>query len=176
MKTQFCRNAILGAIVIGAPLLNADDLVKVDKDKREVRVAAEATKRTSPMGKQWPIEVFFCVERGKMHETVFHTTAKPSEIHKALEAIGLKKGEPALPADATENGKYQEPKGDKVDVFIEWTDADGKTVTDGKVGAGDVVATIYQAVGINPKKNYRVGPRPVPLVAEDAKPIQTVLA
>ncbi len=56
------------------------------------------------------------------------------------------------------------------------TDADGKTVTDGKVGAGDVVATVYQALGINPKKNYRAGPRPVPLVPEDAKPITTVLA
>src|SRR5262249_59182414 len=43
------------------------------------------------------------------------------------------------------------------------TDADGKSVADGKVGAGDVTATIYQAIGINPKKNYYVAPRPVPL-------------
>jgi hypothetical protein len=56
------------------------------------------------------------------------------------------------------------------------TDADGKTVADGKVGAGDVTATIYQAMGINPKKNYRVGPRPIPLVPEDAKPIEAILA
>ena len=56
------------------------------------------------------------------------------------------------------------------------TDADGKSVADGKVGAGDVTATIYQAIGINPKKNYYVGPRPVPLVAEGSKPIKTVLA
>lgn len=56
------------------------------------------------------------------------------------------------------------------------TDADGKSVTEGKVGAGEVVATIYQAVGINPKKSYRVGPRPVPLVPEGSKPITTILA
>jgi hypothetical protein len=56
------------------------------------------------------------------------------------------------------------------------SDADGKTVAEGQVGAGDVTATIFQAVGINPKKNYRVGPRPVPLVPEESKPIQTVLA
>ena len=56
------------------------------------------------------------------------------------------------------------------------TDADGKTVTDGKVGAAEVAATIYQAVGINPKKNYHAGPRPVPLVAEGSKAISTVLA
>jgi hypothetical protein len=56
------------------------------------------------------------------------------------------------------------------------TDADGKTVSDGKVEAGDVAATIYKAVGINPKKNYRFGPRPIPLVPEKSAPIKTVLA
>jgi hypothetical protein len=56
------------------------------------------------------------------------------------------------------------------------TDPDGKAVVDGKVDAGDVVATIFQAVGINPKKSYRVGPRPVPLVPEGSKPIKIVLA
>jgi hypothetical protein len=56
------------------------------------------------------------------------------------------------------------------------TDADGKTVTDSKVGAAEVAATLYQAVGINPKKNYYVGPRPVPLAPEGTKPISTVLA
>lgn len=55
------------------------------------------------------------------------------------------------------------------------TDADGKTVADGKAGAGDVTATVYQAVGINPKKNYRLGPRPIPLVPEDSQPIKAVL-
>jgi hypothetical protein len=56
------------------------------------------------------------------------------------------------------------------------TDADGKSVVEGKVGAGDVTGTIFQAVGINPKKNYHLGPRPIPLTPEDSKPIQEVLA
>jgi hypothetical protein len=56
------------------------------------------------------------------------------------------------------------------------TDADGKTVAEGKVGAGDVTATLFKAVGINPKKNYHLGPRPIPLTPEDSKPITTVLA
>jgi hypothetical protein len=56
------------------------------------------------------------------------------------------------------------------------TDADGKTVSDGKVGAGEVAATIYRALGINPKKHYYVGPRPIPLAPEGSKPIDTVLA
>lgn len=56
------------------------------------------------------------------------------------------------------------------------TDADGKTVAEGKVGAGEVAATIYKAVGIDPEKRYYVGPRPVPLVAEGTHTIGTVLA
>src|SRR5262249_55002203 len=56
------------------------------------------------------------------------------------------------------------------------TDEDGKTVAEGKVGAGDVTATIYKAVGIDPKKSYYLGPRPIPLVPEDSKPVATVLA
>jgi hypothetical protein len=56
------------------------------------------------------------------------------------------------------------------------SDADGKTVADGKVGAGEVAATIFQALGINPKKHYYVGARPIPLAPEGCKPIQTVLA
>src|SRR5262249_30330159 len=56
------------------------------------------------------------------------------------------------------------------------TDADGKTVAEGKAGAGDVTATIFKAVGINPKKNYHVGLRPIPLTPEDSKPIKAVLA
>jgi hypothetical protein len=56
------------------------------------------------------------------------------------------------------------------------TDADGKTVADGKVDAGDLAATIYRAVGINPRKNYYVGPRPIPLVPEGSKPIEAILA
>jgi uncharacterized protein (DUF1501 family) len=55
------------------------------------------------------------------------------------------------------------------------TDDLGNTVADGKVGAGDALATLYQAVGIDPAHHYYVGPRPVPLAPEDAQPIQTVL-
>ena len=55
------------------------------------------------------------------------------------------------------------------------TDEDGHTVAEGKVGAGDVLATIYQAVGIDPHQHYQVGARPVPLAPETAAPIKTVL-
>jgi hypothetical protein len=56
------------------------------------------------------------------------------------------------------------------------SDPDGKTVAEGKAEAGDVAATIYRAVGIDPKKNYHLGQRPIPLTPEGSKPIDTVLS
>src|SRR5262245_15343384 len=56
------------------------------------------------------------------------------------------------------------------------TDADGNTVADGTVGGGAVGRTRNREMGINPKKHYYVGPRPIPLAPEGSKPIETVLA
>lgn len=56
------------------------------------------------------------------------------------------------------------------------TDVDGQTVADGKVGAAEVAATIYQAVGINPETTYEIGLRPVPIVDEGKHAIKDVLA
>ncbi|CEF49282.1 unnamed protein product [uncultured bacterium] len=55
------------------------------------------------------------------------------------------------------------------------TDPTGNRVADGQVGAGEVFATIYSALGINPHKNYYVGARPVPLVDPGIKAIKEVL-
>jgi hypothetical protein len=56
------------------------------------------------------------------------------------------------------------------------TDATGNKVTDGEIGAGDLFATIYRALGINPHKNYYVGSRPIPLTDAGTKPVKEVLA
>ncbi len=56
------------------------------------------------------------------------------------------------------------------------TDDDGRTVAEGKAGPGDVLATIYKAVGVDPTLHYEVGLRPVPLAPEESTPIETVLA
>jgi hypothetical protein len=56
------------------------------------------------------------------------------------------------------------------------TDATGQAVAEGEVGAPELFATIYQALGINPQKNYRVGSRPVPLTEPGTEPIAAVLA
>jgi hypothetical protein len=56
------------------------------------------------------------------------------------------------------------------------TDETGNKVKDGEVGAAEVFATIYEALGIRHDKNYYVGSRPIPLTDAGTKPIQEVLA
>lgn len=56
------------------------------------------------------------------------------------------------------------------------TDNDGKTVTDGQMNASDLAATIYAAAGINPRKEYPFGLRPVPLAKEDSEVAEEILA
>ncbi len=56
------------------------------------------------------------------------------------------------------------------------TDADGKDVKDLPVSEGDLFATIYTALGINPRARHYVGTRPVWLTPEGAQPIRELLA
>ncbi len=51
----------------------------------------------------------------------------------------------------------------------------GNTVAENPVNAGQLFATIYSALGINPHKNYYVGSRPIPLVDPGIEPIRAVL-
>src|SRR5262249_30309893 len=56
----------------------------------------------------------------KAHETVVVYDAKPSEIHKALESLGLKAGKPGL-------GERFKARGPEVMIFLEIPNADGKS-------------------------------------------------
>lgn len=55
------------------------------------------------------------------------------------------------------------------------TDDDGQNVADGQVGAGDVFATIFQALGIDPHKEYFLGSRPIPITDFGSTVIEDVL-
>tara|TARA_B100000809_G_scaffold250909_1_gene283860 strand:- start:1055 stop:2359 length:1305 start_codon:yes stop_codon:yes gene_type:complete len=56
------------------------------------------------------------------------------------------------------------------------TDEDGQTVADGEIGAAEMFATIYKALGINPHKDYYVGARPIPLTDPGTKAVGEVLS
>jgi hypothetical protein len=56
------------------------------------------------------------------------------------------------------------------------SDALGERVADGEINAPRLFATIYRALGINPRKNYYVGARPIPLTEPGTEPVREVLA
>ena len=56
------------------------------------------------------------------------------------------------------------------------TDDDGQTVVDGEMGAAEVFATIFSALGIDHQKEYHVGSRPVPLTDPGTEAVAEVLA
>jgi hypothetical protein len=56
------------------------------------------------------------------------------------------------------------------------TDEDGHHVAEGEIGAGDLFATIFSAVGIDWKKEYFLGARPIPIADFGSKPVADVLA
>jgi uncharacterized protein (DUF1501 family) len=56
------------------------------------------------------------------------------------------------------------------------TDEDGQQVKDGEIGAAELFATIYQALGIDHRKDYYVGARPIPLTNPGTQPVTDVLA
>ncbi len=56
------------------------------------------------------------------------------------------------------------------------TDANGHDVRDNPVSEGDLFATIYTALGINPRARHYVGARPIWATPEGARPIREILS
>src|SRR4051812_23920928 len=101
--------------------------VVVDKEKRTVTVDARIAPRKIDdpkfKGVVYPIEVIACYpypQGQKAHETVVTIDARPSEVHKALEGLGLKPGKPVV-GDVKEK-----PTGPTVKIFLEFPGPDGE--------------------------------------------------
>jgi len=99
--------------------------IAIDKDKKAVSIDAKiAPRRLEHLkGELYPIEVVACwphPKGKKAHETVVTFDVNPSDVHKALEAVGLKPGKPVRGGDVPCTGP-------KLNIFIEVTNAD-KTV------------------------------------------------
>jgi hypothetical protein len=122
----FSLGALLTAGLAAAAADNEG--VVVDKDRRTVTIPAKVAPRiiNDPRykredGKPYPIEVIACFPKGqKAHETVVTIDVKPSEVHKALEGLGLKAGAPVM-------GEAKEPpQGPAVNVYLEVPGEDGR--------------------------------------------------
>ncbi len=101
------RTAVFALMLPG--LAAAADVV-VDKEKWTVTVPAKVAPRKidDPRYKEiYPIEVIatYPFPRGKKaHETVVTIEVRPSDVHKALEGLGLKAGKPAKTNDDKQTG------------------------------------------------------------------------
>jgi hypothetical protein len=96
--------------------------VTVDMDKKCVFVDAKVAPRKLPnLDQVYPIELIagWGAPKGKKaHEIVVAIDVDPSEVHKALEKLGLKPGKPA-------KGENAKAEGPVVNVFIEVPDGAG---------------------------------------------------
>jgi hypothetical protein len=111
-------------LVFVVPLVAADPPggIKVDADKKAVVIDAKVAPRKLPKFDQvYPIEVVACwpdPKGKKAHETVVTIDVNPSDVHKALESVGLKPGKPA-------RGEGTVAAGPEVKVFLEIPDGGG---------------------------------------------------
>lgn len=88
----------------------------VDKEKKTVTVPCKIAPRKLPnLSEVYPLEVIatYPAPKGqKAHETIVTFDVKPSDVHKALESLGLKPGKPA-------KGEGQEASGPEVKLSLE---------------------------------------------------------
>jgi hypothetical protein len=100
-------------------------LVVIDKAKKTITVPCAIAPRKLPnLNEIYPIEVIACYpapQGQKAHETVVtFKDVKPSDVHRALELLGLKPGKAA-------RGEDQKAEGPEVKLYLEFTGGDGKT-------------------------------------------------
>jgi hypothetical protein len=86
----------------------AAEAITVDKEKKTVIVACKIAQRKLPnLSEIYPIEVIASLpapKGQKAHETVVTFDVKPSDVHKAVESLGLKAGKPAKGEGAKAEG------------------------------------------------------------------------
>jgi hypothetical protein len=113
---------LLLAIALLPGFVHAQDGIKVDKEKKTVTIDMKVAPRKLPKYDQvYPIEVIATwpdPKGKKAHETVLTMDVKPSDVHKALESVGLKPGKPA-------RGENTEAEGPEVKISLEIPDGGG---------------------------------------------------
>lgn len=131
MKKMNLIVALMVAFFAGQIAVAADQLpggIVVDKEKKTVTVPAKVAPRkiNDPRYTEiYPIEVIACAEfpKGqKAHETVITVDIKPSDVHKALESLGLKAGKPA------NAGQGEDAKGEGPELKVSLELPNGKVV------------------------------------------------
>lgn len=104
------------ATIDGAPVpLNPNGTVLLDVKGKRVLLKTHVALR------QGALEMFCCLKQTKEHESILSLDAKAYVVHTALVALNAKPGSPVR-----FNPDYQPPTGQKINIFVNWTDEKGK--------------------------------------------------
>src|SRR5258708_15082262 len=106
-----------------APAQNVGRLPHVEFDavKKQVRVECEM------LAVDAPLEFFCCVKGTNDYESMIRSEVKPSDLHMALLAVGLKPGQPLKYSEAAQ--KWLPPQGPPVQITMEYQ-KEGNTVSE----------------------------------------------
>jgi hypothetical protein len=119
-----------------APVAGAQKAIEfphltIDREKRELRIAAES------VAVEGPLEFFCVVRNGPEHETVLRTDAKPSHIHAGLLMLGLQPGSPVRYVQSSNS--WVAPFGPPLRVSVEFKNKAGDIV---RLGAEQLMRNI----------------------------------
>lgn len=95
--------------------MNKQGTVLVDKAGRRVLLKTEIVLRRGPL------ELFCCMKQTKEHESILMVDSKAQDVHAALLLVGAKPGSPCR-----YDPQFIPPQGMKIDLFVQWMDAEGK--------------------------------------------------
>lgn len=101
----------------GQPVpLNKEGTVLLDRKGKRVLL------KTHVALQQGSLEMLCCLKQTKEHESILSLDGKAFVVHTALLALDAKPGTPVR-----FNPEYQAPTGQKIDIFLNWTDEKGKS-------------------------------------------------
>ena len=96
--------------------LNPQGTVLLDKEGKRVLL------KTTVVLREGLLELLCCLKQTKEHESILSLDSKAYVVHAGLLALGA---QPGTPVRFTP--KYVPPSGQRIDVFVNWTDDKGKS-------------------------------------------------
>ena len=100
-----------------------DDLIPLNKQKTVLIDLAgkRVLLKSKVVLREGALEMLLCKKQTKEHESILSLDADALAVHAGLLSLGAKHGTPAQFLE-----EFQPPKGQRIDIFLQWTDAGGR--------------------------------------------------
>jgi len=95
--------------------LNKQETVLLDKVGKRLLLKSKVVLR------QGALELLCCLKQTKEHEAILAVDTKAYVVHAGLLALGMEQGRPVA-----FEPEYRPPTGQKIDIYVQWTDEQGK--------------------------------------------------